>query len=105
MCRGMVSFQDTCSSPWCCELAVGDGEEQESYDSEDYQENAEENTSNEEVGHSLLLGAGMGNAEGGDEGFGEPGEEFQGGVCPASGYGIGSGLFRCRFVSCLQSVS
>ena len=91
MCRGMVSFQDTYSLPWCCELAVGDREDQDSDDSKDGQKHTEQDASNEEVGRSLLLGAGMGDAKGGNKGFGEPGEEFQGGVCPASGYGIASG--------------
>jgi hypothetical protein len=76
---------------------VRGGEHHESDHSEDHDEDAEQNASDEEIGHPLLLGAGMGDAEGCYEGLGEPGEEFQRDVCLGSGYGIlRLGLFGRR---------
>ena len=56
---------------------VGSDEHKEPDHAEDDEHNNQQEASNEQVGESLLFRAGMGDAKGGDEGFGEPGEEFQ----------------------------
>ena len=66
---------------------VGCRENQKSDDAKDHEKNTQEQASNQEVCHALLVGAGMGDAERGDKGFGEPGEEFQCCVRLRSEYG------------------
>lgn len=47
---------------------------------EDNNEDAQQAASNQQIGHPLVFGSRMGDAEGGNKCLGEPGEEFQCGV-------------------------
>lgn len=56
---------------------VGDGEHEESNHAEHDEHDAQQDSSNQEVGQPLLFGPRMGDAKGGDKCLGEPCEEFQ----------------------------
>lgn len=57
-----------------CWLVVRDDENQEPDHAENGQEKDQQKPSNEEVGGPLLFRPGVGDAEGRDEGLGQPGE-------------------------------
>jgi hypothetical protein len=54
-----------------------DRQNQETYNAEHKNEDAQQEATNKQVGHPLVFGPGMGDAEGSDERLGEPREEFQ----------------------------
>ena len=76
-------------------LAVGNGKNQEAEYSKNDEEKAEQQASDEQIRKPLLFGSGMGDAEGGDEGFSQPGEEFQWSVCLRLAYVICGGRVNC----------
>jgi hypothetical protein len=59
-------------------LSGGNHKHQESDDSEDNDEEGKQQATDDDVGHSFLFRAGVGDAECGNEGLGQPGKEFHG---------------------------